>query len=124
MDRVEIELTLLQKLIARIPEPIVWISEQNEILGINALAALQWELKPEDLLGHRLSYQCTSPIEKQSALVKTSINMQQKNHSCMILKIPLPSSEQNKEWDVISHYVLASLTPNDATNQGTHKDIY
>lgn len=124
MDRVEIELTLLKKLIDHIPEPIVWISEQNEILGINALAALQWEVKPENFLGHRLSYQCTSSIEKQSALFKASINMQQKNHSCMILKVPLPSSEQNKEWDVISHYILASLTPNEATNKGTRKDIY
>ncbi|MFT4059533.1 MAG: ATP-binding protein [Legionella sp.] len=42
----------------------------------------------------------------------------------MILKTQSPRSKQNKEWEVISRYVLATLTSNSSNTEGTHQDIY
>ncbi len=120
--RTSIEPQVLQALINRIPEPVVWISKQDEVLGINAQAKKMWSIKKEQLLGQTLSYSLTSSNSKGGSFCSALIDLESnKYEGLLLITDSLPSSE-DKGWDVISRYLFVPTTG--SKNEDNPLDIY
>ena len=119
---ISVDLQVVQSLLDAIPNPVLLISEHDEVLKINDSAEKAWNIKKDQLLGHKLSYTCSSLEE--NALCPAIIHIEGKKYEGLIVKTEHSPSSDSQNWDVISRYLLTPLTQNSQKNEHMHQDIY
>lgn len=89
---ISVDLQVVQSLLDAIPNPVLLISEHDEVLKINDSAEKAWNIKKDQLLGHKLSYTCSSLEE--NALCPAIIHIEGKKYEGLIVKTEhSPSSD-------------------------------
>lgn len=118
---VSIEPQVLQFLLNAITTPILWISEHDEVLGINESAEKVWNIKKDELLGHKLSYSLIPSQLEEDSLYSALIDVKEYAHVGLIIKAASSPLSDNHNWDVIRRYLPLSPIQN---NETMHYDIY
>jgi two-component system, OmpR family, aerobic respiration control sensor histidine kinase ArcB len=114
----------LQSLINAISDPIVWISEHNEVLGINKSAEKVWNIKNDNLVGYKLSYTLLPYQIEESTLNPSLIRIKGKESQGLIVQSESPTFSNNKNWDVISRSLLSASTQKHSNDEAQLQDIY
>ena len=121
---ISIDPKVLQSLLNAIPNPILWISEHDEVLGMNESAEKAWNIKKEPFLGRKLPYALSPSQSEENVLCSALIHIEENEYPGLIVKTDLPQSSDNQTWDVISRYLLKPSKQNTSDDEKTNQDIY
>lgn len=123
-QHISINPRVMQSLLNEIPIPVLWISEQDGVLGINESAQKLWNIKEKQLLSQKLSYTLTPSQSEENMLHSALIHIKEKEYQGFIVKTEPVASSDNQHWDAVSRYLLTPSTQNAYSNELMHQDIY